>query len=68
MQTNLNAAYSKLVEKEYESTTSELKKWLKKLKKEDKGLDEYTAGANAKIKSAGIAYQKSVGSGGGRLA
>ncbi|PVF95848.1 hypothetical protein CPB86DRAFT_816887 [Serendipita vermifera] len=54
----VDSKYSKLVEREYESCTQELKKWLKKLKKEDKALDEYTAAANAKIKAAGMAYEK----------
>ncbi|CAG7851946.1 SubName: Full=Uncharacterized protein {ECO:0000313/EMBL:CCA66648.1} [Serendipita indica DSM 11827] len=55
---DVDSKFSKLVEREYETCTQELKKWIKKLKKEDKALDEYTAAANAKIKAAGQAYEK----------
>ncbi|KIM27470.1 hypothetical protein M408DRAFT_16564 [Serendipita vermifera MAFF 305830] len=54
----VDGKYAKLVEREYEAVSQDLKKWLKKLKKEDKALDEYTTAANAKIKAAGQAYEK----------
>ncbi|KAG8799098.1 hypothetical protein FRC17_007225, partial [Serendipita sp. 399] len=54
---DVDSKYSKLVEREYETCAQEFKKWTKKLK-EYKALEEYTSAANAKIKAAGLAYEK----------
>ncbi|KAJ3714224.1 hypothetical protein C8R42DRAFT_253566 [Lentinula raphanica] len=50
--------FSKLVDKEYDGVSGDVKKWFKKLAKEEKAHDERIAIANAKIKQAGLMYEK----------
>lgn len=48
----VDAKFSKLADKECEAVTSDVRKWFKKLSKEEKAHDERVVSANAKIKSA----------------
>ncbi|KAJ3744436.1 hypothetical protein DFH05DRAFT_1399235 [Lentinula detonsa] len=50
--------FSKSADKEYDGVSSDVKKWFKKLAKEEKAHDERIAIANAKIKQAGLMYDK----------
>lgn len=49
---------SKLADKEYDAVSSEIKKWFKKLAKEEKAHDERIASANNRIKQAAQQYEK----------
>jgi hypothetical protein len=48
----VDAKFSKLADKECEAVTSDIRKWFKKLSKEEKAHDDRVVSANAKIKSA----------------
>ncbi|KDR76296.1 hypothetical protein GALMADRAFT_279447 [Galerina marginata CBS 339.88] len=55
---DIDAKFSKVADKEYDIVSAEVKKWFKKLAKEEKTHDERMANANAKIKQAGQAFEK----------
>ncbi|KAF8656276.1 hypothetical protein AX16_002712 [Volvariella volvacea WC 439] len=55
---DINSKFSKLADKEYDFISTEVKKWFKKLAKEEKAHNEKIANADAKIKQAGQAYEK----------
>ncbi|KAI9510737.1 hypothetical protein F5148DRAFT_1281612 [Russula earlei] len=55
---DVDAKFSKFVDKECDVINGEVKKWFKKLAKEEKAHDERIANANAKIKQAGQLYEK----------
>ncbi|KAJ8072420.1 hypothetical protein PM082_015979 [Marasmius tenuissimus] len=50
--------FAKLADKEYDALSEEVKKWFKKLAKEEKTHDERIVAANNKIKAAGALYEK----------
>ncbi|THH08911.1 hypothetical protein EW145_g2368, partial [Phellinidium pouzarii] len=54
----VDAKFVKAADKECEGVSSDLKKWFKKLAKEEKNHDERIAAANARIKQAGQTYEK----------
>ncbi|TFK75205.1 hypothetical protein BDN72DRAFT_563199 [Pluteus cervinus] len=55
-----NGKFTKVADKEYDYVSTEVKKWFKKLAKEEKAHGERIANADAKIKQAGQAYEKKV--------
>ncbi|TFK40415.1 hypothetical protein BDQ12DRAFT_734393 [Crucibulum laeve] len=55
---DIDTKYVKIADKEYDNISGEVKKWFKKLAKEEKLHDERMANANAKIKQAGQVYEK----------
>ncbi|KIJ13470.1 hypothetical protein PAXINDRAFT_117227 [Paxillus involutus ATCC 200175] len=61
---DVDAKFAKIAEKEYGSVSSEVKKWFKKLAKEEKAHDERMNDSNARIKQAGQAYEKKSKKGG----
>ncbi|KAL5525506.1 hypothetical protein ACEPAG_6842 [Sanghuangporus baumii] len=54
----VDAKFVKTIDKECEGVSGDLKKWFKKLAKEERNHDEKVSAANAKIKQAGLAYEK----------
>ncbi|KAH8093709.1 hypothetical protein BXZ70DRAFT_1010307 [Cristinia sonorae] len=54
----VDSKFAKLADKECESISGEVRKWFKKLAKEEKLHDDKMASANAKIKQAGQLYEK----------
>ncbi|KAF9532511.1 hypothetical protein CPB83DRAFT_625353 [Crepidotus variabilis] len=54
----VDTKFSKIADKEYDLVSTEVKKWFKKLAKEERTHDEKMANANARIKQAGQAYEK----------
>ncbi|KAK7050936.1 hypothetical protein VNI00_005048 [Paramarasmius palmivorus] len=54
----VDAKFAKIADKEYDAISSEVKKWFKKLAKEEKTHDEKISAANAKIKQAGQLYER----------
>ena len=48
--------FSKLIDKECENITTDVRKWFKKLAKEERAHDERIMTANDKIKQAGAKY------------
>ncbi|KAG6862570.1 hypothetical protein C0995_000118 [Termitomyces sp. Mi166 len=50
---DIDSKFAKIADKEYDALSSEVKKWFKKLAKEEKTHDERMTNANAKIKQAG---------------
>ncbi|KAJ3574183.1 hypothetical protein NP233_g1929 [Leucocoprinus birnbaumii] len=54
----VDAKFVKIADKEYDAISTEVKKWFKKLAKEEKAHDERIANANAKIKQAGVSFEK----------
>ncbi|TFK20301.1 hypothetical protein FA15DRAFT_673622 [Coprinopsis marcescibilis] len=54
----VDTRYNKVVDKEYDGISVEVKKWFKKLVKEEKAHDERMESANAKIMQAGQSYEK----------
>ncbi|KAF9036164.1 hypothetical protein BJ165DRAFT_1354726 [Panaeolus papilionaceus] len=54
----VDTKFAKLADREYDGISTEVKKWFKKLTKEEKAHDERMANANAKIKQAGQTYEK----------
>ncbi|KAK0204886.1 hypothetical protein DFS33DRAFT_706109 [Desarmillaria ectypa] len=55
---DIDAKFAKIADKEYEGISAEVKKWFKKLAKEEKAHDDRIAAANGKIKQAGQVYEK----------
>ncbi|KAF5327074.1 hypothetical protein D9619_004883 [Psilocybe cf. subviscida] len=53
-----DSRFAKGADREYDAISGEVKKWFKKLAKEEKNHDERMANANAKIKQAGQVYEK----------
>ncbi|KAG6817667.1 hypothetical protein H0H87_005425 [Tephrocybe sp. NHM501043] len=58
MSSDIDAKFAKISDKEYDAISGEVKKWFKKLAKEEKFHDERMANANARIKQAGQVYEK----------
>ncbi|KAI5115012.1 hypothetical protein M0805_004148, partial [Coniferiporia weirii] len=54
----VDSRFVKVADKECETASNDLKKWFKKLAKEEKNHDDRIATANARIKQAGQAYEK----------
>ncbi|KAF9474248.1 hypothetical protein BDN70DRAFT_885035 [Pholiota conissans] len=54
----VDSRFAKIADKEYESVSTDVKKWFKKLNKEERNHDDRIASANAKIKQAGQNYEK----------
>ncbi|KAK7033167.1 hypothetical protein R3P38DRAFT_2921141 [Favolaschia claudopus] len=54
----IDSKFAKIADKEYDGISAEVKKWFKKLAKEEKAHDERLSNANAKIKQAGQMYEK----------
>ncbi|KIY64164.1 hypothetical protein CYLTODRAFT_493329 [Cylindrobasidium torrendii FP15055 ss-10] len=50
--------FAKLADREYDAISNQVKKWFKKLAKEEKGHDDRIAAANGRIKQAGQLYEK----------
>ncbi|CAA7267113.1 unnamed protein product [Cyclocybe aegerita] len=55
---DVDSKFAKIADKEYDAISIEVKKWFKKLSKEERAHDERMASANAKIKQAGQNYEK----------
>ncbi|KAJ7903479.1 hypothetical protein B0H14DRAFT_2665018 [Mycena olivaceomarginata] len=55
---DIDSKFAKIADKEYDGISAEVKKWFKKLAKEEKAHDERLSSANAKIKQAGQVYEK----------
>ncbi|KAG6842324.1 hypothetical protein C0991_010613 [Blastosporella zonata] len=55
---DIDSKFAKISDKEYDIISAEVKKWFKKLAKEEKVHDERMANANARIKQAGQVYEK----------
>ncbi|KAF8149883.1 hypothetical protein B0H34DRAFT_802016 [Crassisporium funariophilum] len=55
---DIDSKFAKIVDKEYDGVSTDVKKWFKKLAKEEKVHDERMSSANAKIKQAGQVYEK----------
>ncbi|KAJ3514069.1 hypothetical protein NLJ89_g2587 [Agrocybe chaxingu] len=55
---DVDSKFAKIADKEYDAISIEVKKWFKKLSKEERAHDERMASANAKIKQAGQTYEK----------
>lgn len=54
----IDSKFAKFADKEYDNISSEVKKWFKKLAKEEKAHDDWIANSNARIKQAGMLYEK----------
>ncbi|KAJ3866026.1 hypothetical protein EV359DRAFT_37495 [Lentinula novae-zelandiae] len=54
----VDSKFAKLADKEYDGVSGDVKKWFRKLAKEEKAHDERVAIANAKIKQAGLMFEK----------
>ncbi|KAH9917232.1 uncharacterized protein B0H18DRAFT_1035105 [Fomitopsis serialis] len=54
----VDAKFVKLADKECDAVSAEVKKWFKKLAKEERAYDDRLANANAKLKQAGQLYEK----------
>ncbi|KAG8934757.1 hypothetical protein FRC01_000438 [Tulasnella sp. 417] len=54
----VQAKFAKICEREYEALSSELKKWFKKMNKEDRQHDELVYSLQAKLKSTTQGYEK----------
>ncbi|KAG8930941.1 hypothetical protein FRC02_003459 [Tulasnella sp. 418] len=54
----VDAKFSKICEKEYEAMSAELKKWFKKMAKEEKNYDDLAFNTNNRIKQASLTYEK----------
>ncbi|TFY77861.1 hypothetical protein EWM64_g6151 [Hericium alpestre] len=55
---DVDGKFAKLVDKECDTVSGEVRKWFKKLAKEEKAHDDKINAANAKIKQAGQNYEK----------
>ncbi|KAJ6494870.1 hypothetical protein C8R47DRAFT_1012168 [Mycena vitilis] len=55
---DIDSKFAKIADKEYDGISAEVKKWFKKLAKEEKSHDDRLSNANAKIKQAGQIYEK----------
>ncbi|KAF9517102.1 hypothetical protein BS47DRAFT_568739 [Hydnum rufescens UP504] len=56
--TGVDAKFALIMEREYETLSAELRKWFKRLAKEEKDHDEYTNVRQNKIRQAGERYEK----------
>ncbi|GJE85676.1 hypothetical protein PsYK624_017550 [Phanerochaete sordida] len=56
----VDSKFAKLVDNECEGISTEVKKWFKRLSKEERAHDDKVATANGKIKQAGLNYEKRV--------
>ncbi|KAH9933642.1 uncharacterized protein BXZ73DRAFT_46315 [Epithele typhae] len=56
--TEVDTKFAKFADKECDSVSSEVKKWFKKLAKEERVHDEKIASANLKLKQAGQLYER----------
>ncbi|KAG9033349.1 hypothetical protein FRB95_014891 [Tulasnella sp. JGI-2019a] len=54
----LDGKFSKVCDREYEGMSQELKKWFKKLTKEEKNHDEYAYSIQSRLKMAAQSYEK----------
>ncbi|KZV65399.1 hypothetical protein PENSPDRAFT_756515 [Peniophora sp. CONT] len=54
----IDSKYAKIADKECDAVTGEVRKWFKKLAKEEKAHDDRMAAVNARIKAAGASYEK----------
>ncbi|KDQ59199.1 hypothetical protein JAAARDRAFT_175969 [Jaapia argillacea MUCL 33604] len=54
----VDSKFAKLVDKECDAVSADVKKWFKKLAKEERAHDERIATANYRLKSAGQIYEK----------
>ncbi|KAI0364323.1 hypothetical protein BV20DRAFT_974598 [Pilatotrama ljubarskyi] len=54
----VDAKFAKYADKECDNVSGEVKKWFKKLAKEERAHDEKIASANQKIKQAGQVYER----------
>ncbi|KZT19230.1 hypothetical protein NEOLEDRAFT_984475 [Neolentinus lepideus HHB14362 ss-1] len=57
---DVDTKFAKVADKECDGLSNEVKKWFKKLAKEEKAHDERITGANARIKQASQSYEKKV--------
>ncbi|KIJ67007.1 hypothetical protein HYDPIDRAFT_174282 [Hydnomerulius pinastri MD-312] len=55
---DVDSKFAKIADKECSNVSSEVKKWFKKLAKEEKAHDERMNESNARIKQAGQTYEK----------
>ncbi|KAJ7227240.1 hypothetical protein GGX14DRAFT_418779 [Mycena pura] len=55
---DIDSKFAKIADKEYDGISAEVKKWFKKLAKEEKAHDDRISSANARIKQAGQIYEK----------
>ncbi|KAI0059208.1 hypothetical protein BV25DRAFT_1155638 [Artomyces pyxidatus] len=55
---DIDSKFAKFVDKECDGVSGEVRKWFKKLAKEEKAHDERIANANNRIKQAGQIYEK----------
>lgn len=55
---DIDSKFAKVADKEYDGISTEVKKWFKRLTKEEKAHDEKMANGNTKIKQAGQIYEK----------
>ncbi|KAF7327727.1 hypothetical protein MKEN_00352300 [Mycena kentingensis (nom. inval.)] len=55
---DIDSKFAKIADKEYDGISGEVKKWFKKLAKEEKAHDDRITSANTKIKQAGQLYEK----------
>ncbi|KAF9004001.1 hypothetical protein BDQ17DRAFT_1355311 [Cyathus striatus] len=55
---DVDTKFAKIADREYDAISGEVKKWFKKLAKDEKNHDDRLANANARIKQAGLAYEK----------
>lgn len=56
--TDIDTKFGKIADRECDNISSEVKKWFKKLAKEEKVHDERMTSANTRIKQAGQVYEK----------
>ncbi|VDC03645.1 unnamed protein product [Peniophora sp. CBMAI 1063] len=54
----IDSKFAKITDKECDAVTGEVRKWFKKLAKEEKAHDDRMAAVNARIKAAGASYEK----------
>ncbi|KAL1747104.1 hypothetical protein HDZ31DRAFT_61549 [Schizophyllum fasciatum] len=57
---DIDTKYAKIADKEYDGISAEVKKWFKRLAKEEKAHDDRIVVANARIKQAGQVYEKTL--------
>ncbi|KAF8626979.1 hypothetical protein AX15_004572 [Amanita polypyramis BW_CC] len=55
---DVSAKFAKITDKEYDGIGAEVRKWFRRLAREEKAHDERLSNANAKIKQASQAYEK----------
>ncbi|KXN84728.1 hypothetical protein AN958_12155 [Leucoagaricus sp. SymC.cos] len=54
----VDAKFVKIADKEYDAISTEVKRWFRKLAKDEKAHDDRIVSANAKIKQAGLNFEK----------